>query len=78
MLSVLISDKCIRKRTHNHGRDPDLEFVISQGSGLKYEVDLVHGTHLTINKSINVQTESTNYHAQETSHACEGVNLLNE
>jgi hypothetical protein len=43
-----------------------------------YGVDLEHGTHLTIYKSINVQTDITNYHAQETSHACEGVNLPNE
>jgi hypothetical protein len=30
VLSVLISNKCMGKRTHNRGRDPELEFVISQ------------------------------------------------
>jgi len=65
------------ERTHGYGRDPELEFVISQGSTTVWG-DREHGTHLTINRSINVQTESTNYHAEETNHACEGVNLLNE
>jgi hypothetical protein len=40
--------------------------------------DLEHGTHLTINRSSGVQTDSTSYHAQEARHTCEGVNLLNE
>jgi len=41
-------------------------------------VDLEHGTHLTINGSTSVKTDVTNYHAQETSHAREGIDLLNE
>ena len=41
-------------------------------------VDLEHSTHLTINRSSGVQTDSTNYHGQETRHTREGVNLLNE
>ncbi len=39
---------------------------------------LEHGIHLTINRSVDVKTDNTEYHAHETSHAREGVNLLNE
>jgi hypothetical protein len=64
----------MRGRTHRQGRDPELEFVISQGSSMG--VDLEHRTHLAINRSTSV--DISKYHAYETSHASEGVNLLNE
>jgi len=35
VLNVLFSEsEYMEKRTHSHGRDPELEFVISQGSGM--------------------------------------------
>ena len=64
------------KRTHSRGRDPELE--IRNQSGFKYGVDIEYGTHLTINRSTNVINDFSKYHQQKTSHASEGVNLLNE
>lgn len=60
------------RETHSQERIPDLKLVISA----QIWVDIEHSTHLTINKGFNVQTGSTKYHAQETSHARERVNLL--
>jgi hypothetical protein len=37
-----------------------------------------HGTHLTINGARTTQADKVKYHSQETSHAGDGVNLVNE
>jgi hypothetical protein len=41
-------------------------------------VDVEHGTHLTINGDCNAYSDRSSYHTHETSHAREGVYLLNE
>jgi hypothetical protein len=55
----------------------EIQSLISESvrTHVLYRVDREHDTYLTINRSSSVQTDIINYHAEETSHTREGVNL---
>jgi hypothetical protein len=76
VLSVLFSEKRTHEKDLRQSKRSRASIRNQSGPGM--EVYPEHGSHLTIDRNTGVQTDKTNYHAQETSQAREGVDLLNE